>query len=83
MSLVIYSIVVTMYYQKEENVIRSLYGSSVGFFEKIQKDVNVIHMNYHMAKITAVHEKHENIAVMGWVRNIIFWIKDDYEHFIS
>jgi hypothetical protein len=40
-------------------------------------------MSYHMAKITAVHEKHENIAVMGWVRNIIFWIKDDYEHFIS
>ena len=71
-----------MYYQKEVNVIRSLYGSSPGFFEKIQKDVNVIHMNY-MAKIIAVHEKHENIAVMGWVRNIIFCIKDDYEHFIS
>jgi hypothetical protein len=40
-------------------------------------------MNYHMAKITAVHEKHENITVMGWVHNIIFWIKDDYKHFIS
>jgi len=81
MSLVIYSIVVTMYYQKE-NVIRSLYGSSLGFFEKIQKDVNVIHMNY-MAKIIAVHEKRENIAVMGGVHNIIFWIEDDYKHFIS
>ena len=72
-----------MYYQKEVNVICSLYGSSPGFFEKIQKDVNVIHMNYHMAKITAVHEKRENIAVMGGVHNIIFWIEDDYKHFIS
>jgi len=71
MNLVIYNIIVTMYYQKEVNVIRSLYGSSPGFFEKIQKDVNVIHMNY-MAKIIAVHEKRENIAVMGGVHNIIF-----------